>query len=674
MHEMSLKNFENILKELINCITIDDSLVFVSNTFKEFTTDFERVTESYCLLRNYNLLPNFSSKNNRKKSSAASEKHRNDGNRAFVQKDDMSAMYHYTRAIGFASAGSKEMSIAFANRSAVTYSLGDFADVVKDIDRALQGNYPDHLKYKLWERKGKAFLELGKFLEAKSSFENAILWLTKSKLDEDKRSIAKTQLTSLLEQSSSSCFKTYDVPIVTLPQLTHGLNPYLQSGSNAIEVEYSPLMGRHVVAKVDINPGDVLAVEKPFSSVPVPNSYFFFCFHCHKRCHSLLPCFQCTLVFFCDEKCRTNSWEQSHSIECKILPSLLMLGCDKLELLALRVLIKATEKGRKLIQLATSLSEIESFDKPSLKGFNDGVYFSDNYKSVHNLEGNTDLRNITYLFGRSIFAACILHVLDINTNFFKKGLIDKVCTLRKFQELEEEANLRWDRVFAGGLILKYLQSMASNAHEISEMRVIPGNEPKTESSEIGSAAYSLLSLINHSCDPNVVRHSYFGSTVVLRAIQVIKKGEQIFDNYGFHHATHSKEERHSHLRSQYLFTCQCIACIENWPLYGNLPDRNPIVHDLVDIASLEESSKKFRNTLYKIISSHDTDKLAEWLVFLYSHLKLLQTSIARPWKEYSECQEAIKQCLSLQANHYVYKTCPLSLMMLRDDDIGASPF
>lgn len=94
----------------------------------------------------------------------------------------------------------------------------------------------------------------------------------------------------------------------------------------------------------------------------------------------------------------------------------------------------------------------------------------------------------------------------------------------------------------------------------------------------------------------------------------------------------------------------------------------------VNISSLEESSKKFRNILYNIISSHDTDKIAEWLVFLYSHLKLLQASIARPWKEYSECQEAIKQCLSLQANHYVYKTCPLSLMMLRDDDIGVSPF
>ena len=204
-----------------------------------------------------------------------------------------------------------------------------------------------------------------------------------------------------------------------------------------------------------------------------------------------------------------------------------MLGCGKLELLALRVLINATEKGMKITELASSLNDIETFDSPNRKGFTDGIYLSDNYKSIHNLEGNTELRNVSYLFGRSLFAACILHVLDTNTNFFKTGPEEKVNTLNKCNELEQVMKLRWDKIFAGGLILKYFQSMTSNAHEISEMRIILGDETKTESSEIGGAAYSLLSLINHSCDPNVVRHSYCGSTVVLTAIQAIKKGEQV---------------------------------------------------------------------------------------------------------------------------------------------------
>ena len=143
----------------------------MSNSFKEFVTDFERVAECYCLLRNYGLLPNHDWRNNKKKTSSSSEKYRNDGNRAFIQKDDMSAMYYYTRAVGYAPIDSKEISLAFANRSAVTYSLRDFSDALKDINRALKGDYPDHLKFKLWERKGKCLFELGRILEAQTAFE-----------------------------------------------------------------------------------------------------------------------------------------------------------------------------------------------------------------------------------------------------------------------------------------------------------------------------------------------------------------------------------------------------------------------------------------------------------------------------------------------------------------------
>lgn len=83
--------------------------------------------------------------------------------------------------------------------------------------------------------------------------------------------------------------------------------------------------------------------------------------------------------------------------------------------------------------------------------------------------------------------------------------------------------------FAGTLLLKYIMAVASNAHEISELiEVDNGSEVgiTTESLEVGAALYPLLSLTNHSCDPNVVRHSY-GDAVVLRSIQAITKGEQV---------------------------------------------------------------------------------------------------------------------------------------------------
>jgi len=51
--------------------------------------------------------------------------------------------------------------------------------------------------------------------------------------------------------------------------------------------------------------------------------------------------------------------------------------------------------------------------------------------------------------------------------------------------------------------------------------------------------------------------------------------------------------------------------------------------------------------LYKIIDeikSNECDGL-QYLQFLYSHLKLLHDNIRRPYVEYCDCQETIKEIL-----------------------------
>ena len=75
----------------------------------------------------------------------------------------------------------------------------------------------------------------------------------------------------------------------------------------------------------------------------------------------------------------------------------------------------------------------------------------------------------------------------------------------------------FDKVAMGAVLLRHLQNLPCNAHEITELEM--GSSPSSSSNssntsrdatihEIGAAAYSTLSLINHSCDPNVVRHYY----------------------------------------------------------------------------------------------------------------------------------------------------------------------
>lgn len=354
---------------------------------------------------------------------------------------------------------------------------------------------------------------------------------------------------------------------------------------------------------------------------------------------------------FCNEKCRELCWTQFHSIDCSLLP-VISNKVGKMGLLALRVLLIATHKGKKSRQLLEEVEEAEKAAEvnPRTLGFNkEGLYLSTDYWPIHFLVGHLDHRANADIFRRSVTAACLLHCLETFTKFFEADLDDEIY------------------YFCGGLLLHHLQSLPCNAHEVSEMIITAGS---FESQEIGAAGYATLSLLNHSCDPNVVRHSY-GDWAVLRAIRPIQQGEEILDNYGYHHALHSVDERRSQLSNQYFFHCSCEACLGSWPFYKDQPTKHPVFKcpdcgraikkdldtqcicgAIINLEQLETnlimSSKLFRETLSRVLSGHHQENVP---ISLIEHLTLLANSVQRPWREFSECQETIKQCLSLQANH-----------------------
>jgi SET and MYND domain-containing protein len=194
------------------------------------------------------------------------------------------------------------------------------------------------------------------------------------------------------------------------------------------------------------------------------------------------------------------------------------LEIGKMGLLALRIIIKAC-KGQNVESLLKSV-EVEGKCSERNKGFNDdGTYSSSHYSPIYWLVGNTDKRSVGDLFRRAIIAACILNCLDTMTDFFP---IDTTS-------MSESSHQKW---LVGGLLLRHLQNLPCNAHEVSELvrTEAENNEegaPVWKSFEIGAAAYAMLSLVNHSCDPNVVRHSYQGDTAVLRAVRPIAEGEEV---------------------------------------------------------------------------------------------------------------------------------------------------
>ena len=77
------------------------------------------------------------------------------------------------------------------------------------------------------------------------------------------------------------------------------------------------------------------------------------------------------------------------------------------------------------------------------------------------------------------------------------------------------------------------------------------------------------------------------------------------------------------------------------------------------INNIEKFSEQFAQNLEHVVSGKGCywEELAQKLV---CHMQLLDRFIQRPWKEYNDCQEAIKQCYAMTANCYVYKLNAIS--------------
>lgn len=327
-------------------------------------------------------------------------------------------------------------------------------------------------------------------------------------------------------------------------------------------------------------------------------------------------------VMFCGVDCMAAAEAKFHGFECSVLSSILNLDMGKMSLLAVRIFsVAGLENLSEFLPFACADNDIKTDEQKRSLGFNSaGKYSSTDLLPIVNLISNSETRSVSDLFKRSMMAACLVKCLGL-----------KSC---------EETSL------IGSFLLRLLQSLPCNAHEISE--TIDSDDEKVPINlEIGAAAYACLSLLNHSCDPNVVRHS-LGNTAVLRAIKFIPKGQQILDNYGYHYAVHSRETRQLHLQSQYLFACACEACSNSWPLHQNLSPV-AIVKGSGEIV-MRQSSTEIQPIIKRSLNGEELTENDVASIFM--HLKVLDENKGRLCQEFNCCQEIIKQYFAKKGNFY----------------------
>ncbi|XP_031632831.1 uncharacterized protein LOC116346765 [Contarinia nasturtii] len=186
------------------------------------------------------------------------------GNEYFSQGKWVHAITLYNESLLFAENSSKNISLAYANRSACFLKLKKYNECLVDIELAKEARYPSELMPKLDRRK------------------------------ED-----------CLKQMKN------DVPSKLETKMTFEPHKHFPWMANVLKIDRDADGGLAIFATEDIDVGENIMAEKSFMCF-LYRHYGSKCNICLKSLVNLMPCEKCTIVMFCSE-CKDNPL---HPYEC----------------------------------------------------------------------------------------------------------------------------------------------------------------------------------------------------------------------------------------------------------------------------------------------------------------------------------------------------------------------
>lgn len=578
-----------------------------------------------------------------RKGATEAETFRNEGNRLYRERKLEQALLAYNYSILAAPFPNQaaeatptinipeqeSLALAYANRSAVLYEMGQYESALADVQRAFIYGYPPARKHRLHERQVKCLQALGKFQEAKTILEETINALSALSLTDKEAATAKSSLTTLqakCESNSSpvSSPHQYERVLYTGPERPPPVScprPDLPCLSDALRIHYTPIRGRHLVANRDIQPGEVLVVESALGAVvKLDATLRTHCSYCLRRSPIPLPCPTCSLVVFCSESCRNAGVGGGHGAECSVLAVLVALQLDPAASLALRVLASTTLRDLRNSLVSLQREGCSGGSRPMMQVVHD-------YRALYHLEGHATARPESQLQETAAIACVLTHILIEQCPSFLKG-----------QDGHPVMVSQDDIVLVGGQIMRLILGLECNVHGTKEIVIGDEGEEsnigKTRGQEVGWSVYSALSLVNHSCVPNTLTTS-LGSTKFLYSVSIIPQGAEITDSYGERYVSHGRTERRAALQQHYYFCCSCAACQADWPLFHELPMKPSL-----RCPSCFQALSGFTCHLCELVCT--TDVTTKTGVQLYDAPKT-QVQMNKCWAEYIKASAQISQ-------------------------------
>ncbi|KAF7995278.1 hypothetical protein HCN44_004750 [Aphidius gifuensis] len=512
-----------------------------------------------------------------------------EGKLHYNDKDYNESWIKYTKAIAYALPDSLELTYAYSNRSAALFEAEMHDDCLKDLSR---------LKYM------KIFPDNAKLLANLRALKSHRI-IADRELSTSLRYANKKEVADQVDKIGTRALKLNSE---IAPIILEKNNLEVPSLSDSTQLNYSREYGRHITAKKDIKFGEVIGVEHAYASNIVQDLKYNLCGYCKKQTWSSIPCNNCAHVVYCSESCKINADNDYHRVECKIIPYLLAFGIKDKYLLALRLTIIGMLESVYRPDKIPTKKNLSSFD-PRSKGFMNGRLRSDVHTSVVSMQtsisGNLIDQECVSLADCFIMAYFLLINMDDLPSDHDGDLKD-LKTRKKFMNVV-------------GLIDRSVRILMNNGLEVS----MPQANVKNQRIHMGSALVIPFSLFNHSCQPMVIisRH---GDQFIMRATCPIKKGQQIFTNYGVTWYCHDKQKRQEFLNF-YNFTCKCDACCGDWihseksdkkVVKNNNKVRNHVFQTLENLVKAVEKGQLQNTSSYYLTENRLTVKPGDLEVYL----------------------------------------------------------
>ncbi|XP_047040235.1 SET and MYND domain-containing protein 4-like isoform X2 [Helicoverpa zea] len=466
----------------------------------------------------------------------------------------------YTKSILYANKDGPLYPLALANRAAALLRMGKYKDSLRDVQRALKYKYPPEIKHKLFLRRAECYCELGQRTKCIEAMRQAVKYNEMIQL----KGLSKVDFDRSYRQLEEKLVNLkYDEPPdeLILPDLHLGENPDFKAASNAIELVRNDQYGRHVIVKEPLKRGDVVFAEEPFASVKLRESELphpYYCDYCCCSEPTMITCKDCSRIVFCDEACYYLASAVFHRWECPGIRANIfqIIGIAHL---AFRVMLKYASRGLpKLpegsIVPTTAAALLAEYDKVDTIAVFKKEYptFYRMYSLSSNLDSSANTDNIQY----ALTSTMLTLYLEQNTKFFEffPGQVGYPLPMSEM------------KLLCAALIFRSLGQMVTNAHTVMELNT--GQRPDmpipcTASPwrKIGTGVYPAISMMNHSCEPNIT-NVFYKNTLYIKVIHEMPKGTEILNCYGPHYARASTEERREELKTQYGFNCICPACVD----------------------------------------------------------------------------------------------------------------